>query len=239
MRTFLKYKKYFIVGGVVILLGIFSYLYFKENNYKTEESIINNEISIKEDITTTSSSTFFVDIKGAVNKAGVYEFSEGDKIIDAINKAGGLTKNAVTNNINLSQKLQSEMVVYIFTQSELKTTVTSKNSTTTGTCKCETIEINNCVTPKTTTVKTSETTTTSSTVDEDEEKIQTTVSNKVNINIADINELMTLSGIGEAKAKAIVAYRTENGNFNSIEDIMNVSGLGESIFEKIKDSITV
>ena len=60
----------------------------------------------------------------------------------------------------------------------------------------------------------------------------------VSINSASKEELMSLSGIGESKALAIIKYR-ENQKFNSIEDIKNVNGLGDSLFEKIKDSITV
>ena len=51
--------------------------------------------------------------------------------------------------------------------------------------------------------------------------------------------LTSLSGIGESKAETIVDYRNKNGNFKSIDDIMNVSGIGEALFEKIKDYITV
>ena len=50
---------------------------------------------------------------------------------------------------------------------------------------------------------------------------------------------MTLPGIGEAKAEAILAYREEYGGFSSIEEIMNVSGIKESTFSKIKDKISV
>ena len=49
---------------------------------------------------------------------------------------------------------------------------------------------------------------------------------------------MTLNGIGEAKADSIIAYR-EQTPFTTIEDIKNVSGIGDSIYEQIKDSITV
>lgn len=61
----------------------------------------------------------------------------------------------------------------------------------------------------------------------------------ININTASIDELMTLSGIGEAKAKQIIEYRKENGRFNDISEIMNISGIKQSAFEKIKDYITV
>ncbi len=61
---------------------------------------------------------------------------------------------------------------------------------------------------------------------------------KVNINTASKDELMTLSGIGEVKAQAIIDYRTKNGPFRDIHDIVNVSGIGEKTFENIKDSIT-
>ncbi len=61
----------------------------------------------------------------------------------------------------------------------------------------------------------------------------------VNLNTATREELMTLTGIGEVKADAILAYREANGAFTSIEEVMNVSGIKEAGFEKIKDQITV
>lgn len=61
----------------------------------------------------------------------------------------------------------------------------------------------------------------------------------VNINAADMSELMTLSGVGEAKAEKIIAYRESAGGFQSIEDIMNVPGIKEGMFNKIKDQICV
>ena len=62
---------------------------------------------------------------------------------------------------------------------------------------------------------------------------------KVNLNQAEAEELMTLTGIGKARAEAIIQYRREAGPFRSIEDIMNVSGIKESAFEKIREDITV
>ncbi len=60
---------------------------------------------------------------------------------------------------------------------------------------------------------------------------------KININTADMEELMRLNGIGEVKALAIIAYREQNGPFTQIEDLMKVSGIGEKTFAKIKDDI--
>ena len=61
----------------------------------------------------------------------------------------------------------------------------------------------------------------------------------VNLNTATVAQLMTLSGIGEAKATAIVSYREEHGAFTTKEELKNVSGIGESTFASIKDQITV
>lgn len=61
----------------------------------------------------------------------------------------------------------------------------------------------------------------------------------VNINTAGKEELMTLPGIGEAKAESILLYRQENGSFGTIEEIKQISGIKNSVFEKLKDRITV
>ena len=63
--------------------------------------------------------------------------------------------------------------------------------------------------------------------------------NKVNLNNATKEDLMTLKGIGPARADDIITYRTDHGAFQSIEEIMNVPGIKNNAFEKIKDDITV
>lgn len=62
---------------------------------------------------------------------------------------------------------------------------------------------------------------------------------KINLNTAGEEELMSLTGIGEAKAEAILRYRQENGKFDSIEELMEVDGIKEGVFEKIKDQVKV
>lgn len=61
----------------------------------------------------------------------------------------------------------------------------------------------------------------------------------VNINTADLQQLMTLPGVGQTRAQAIVDYRNEHGSFECIEDIMNVTGIKEGAFSKLKDYICV
>ncbi len=61
----------------------------------------------------------------------------------------------------------------------------------------------------------------------------------VNINTATKDELMTLPGIGESKAEAIIKYRENNGPFKSIEDITNIPGIKEGVYNNIKEHIVV
>jgi len=61
----------------------------------------------------------------------------------------------------------------------------------------------------------------------------------ININKADLTELMKLKGIGEAKAQNIITYREDNNVFETIEEIKEVSGIGEGIFEGIKSEIII
>ena len=131
--------------------------------------------------------------------------------------AGGLRKDSDTSNINLSKKLTDEMVIIVYTKKEIQEEK-NKNEIVCPPCN------NACI------------------KEEDEKaKIITDKTNntKININTATMEELQTLNGIGEAKAKAIIEYRNKNEKFKTIDEIKNVTGIGESAFEKIKDSITV
>ncbi len=66
-----------------------------------------------------------------------------------------------------------------------------------------------------------------------------TSSTKVNINTASLEELKSISGVGDTIATSIIQYREENGKFKDIEEIKNVAGVGEKSYEKMKDQITV
>ena len=62
---------------------------------------------------------------------------------------------------------------------------------------------------------------------------------RIDINTADATQLVTIPGIGETRAAAILAYREKNGPFAKVEDIMQVSGIKSALFEKMKDYITI
>ena len=86
-------------------------------------------------ITSSSKLKQYCDIKGNVNNPGVYEINNGDNIQDIINLSGGLKKNSYTDNINLSKKVKDEMVIYIFSNSEISKIKELSN------CVCEDIYV--------------------------------------------------------------------------------------------------
>lgn len=227
----LKYYQYIIIF-ILIITNIIVLLMKKER-------IITNEIISECPIT----SKLKVDIKGSVNKPGVYEMDENSRVIDIINKSGGLLENADTSTINLSKTLADQMVIYIYSKEELSTLKKDPETIiqyVDNECFCpEVINdpcldsneiINNYITNY---YKDDEKQTDNKTNSEN-----SNYSSLISINKATKEELMTLPSIGESKAIKIIEYRN-NSKFNSIEDIKNVSGIGSSIYEKIKDYITI
>lgn len=172
-----------------------------------------------------------VDVKGAVKKAGVYELDRNSRVIDAINLAGGFKSNASTKYLNLSKKISDEMVIYVYTTNQVKSMGIKEEIK--EECNCPTVDTSICagsniiVSDK------------NNNTNVEENKNEAEGSNKVSLNNASKEELMTLSGIGESKALAIIEYRSKNNGFKVLEDIMNVSGIGESLYNKIKDNITL
>ena len=131
-----------------------------------------------------------------------------------------------TSVLNLSKKLTDEMVIIVYTKAEIadqeqKATVVKYIEKE---CNCPSIQNDACLYNKNTTTNPDS---------------SNTVNGKININTADVAELQNLNGIGESKAKAIIEYREQNGNFKSIDDLKNVSGIGDTVYNKIKDNITV
>ena len=62
---------------------------------------------------------------------------------------------------------------------------------------------------------------------------------RINLNQAEKEELMSLNGIGENRALAIISYREEHGKFSSVEELKEVEGIGEGIYRKIKNDVKI
>ena len=204
-------------------------------------SLALNDLIVEETEEVPEDTRFYIEVKGAVKKPGVYEVNADTMIKDAINLAGGLKSTAYTDNINLSKKVSSEMVIYVFTKSAYKkvqkvdTAEEVKNALDAPICNTSTYDIDNCTENGSSVIVPSN----NDTVFNDSNTKEEVTPKLTNINTATTNELTNISGIGEAKAKSIIAYREEHGPFQTIEDIKKVSGIGDSLYEQIKNSITV
>lgn len=217
-------KKIIIILFIIISIFIgFYYLWGNDNESEDSDIVINERISndnIDEGLNNVVDE-IIVDIKGFVSKPGVYAFkkSENARINDLIIKAGGLKKEADTSIINLSKKLEDEMTIIIYSKSEITSYLKTEEELKKKLEICENKLKNEAC------------------IDNNIIK-QENQNKKININTATLNELMTINGIGESKANAIIEYRKKN-NFKSIDDIKNVAGIGDSLFATIKESITV
>ena len=199
---------------------------FRKDIFKSKKKEIKKDSEIvikKKEKTSTSEILFKVDIKGQVNNPGIYSLKEGSRVIDVIEASGGLTENANTTVINLSKKIEDEMVIIIYSNEEVNNFSKTK--------EIEKQVIENCI-------KKDETSLQNDACINISNEESNTNNKTININSATQEELMTLPGIGESKAKDIITYRSEKP-FTSIEDIKNVPGIGESLFAKIKENITI
>ncbi|USK32686.1 helix-hairpin-helix domain-containing protein [Bacillus sp. F19] len=208
MEILKKYK--YLLGLIGIAAAMFLYQ-TQQNSIPAEQtsqldedeaSLLTGEPVLEEEPDSDDANeeqTVIVDVKGEVQKPGVYEMKHGERFHHVIEKAGGLTKAADAVQINLAEMLEDGMVVYIPKLGETAEDNVQQPA--------------------------------SAEVDVGEQQ--------VNLNKATAEELQTLTGIGPAKAEAILSYREEAGGFKTIEDLMNVPGIGEKSFEKLKDSISV
>lgn len=165
----------------------------------------------EEDVDEPEIQKIMIHICGAVQHPGVYELEEGDRICQAVEKAGGFTGEADEDLLNQAQKLTDGMQLVIPTKEEADK-VRKEGAGTQQYLRYEDTTSN-------------------------AENISG--SSLININTATEEMLCTLPGIGSEKAKSIIEYRTKNGNYKRIEDIMNVAGIKGGMFAKIKDKIVV
>ena len=215
--------KKLIFPTIIILLYVAGFVYLLtiiKNNNKTiskNNTIASNELINKEK-KEDKEEFIFVDVKGSVKTPGVYKLKNDSRVIDAIEASGGILNDANTRFINLSKALKDGDVVMVYSNAEIDKAKKDNIVYIETPCVCEEVKNDACI---------------------KETEENKGVNGKININTAGIEELKTLNGIGESKAKAIVEYRTVKGKFKKVEEIKDVNGISESLFEKIKDNITI
>lgn len=163
----------------------------------------------KESEAETEKQKAVVYVCGAVNEPDIYEMKAEERVADAIHKAGGFAEDADRNYLNLAEPVCDGMKIYVPTEQEVQDGYSEV-------------------------LKTGEAAGSSAADTQD-----ISSSGKININLANEEQLKTLNGIGASRAKDIVEYREAHGDFQKIEDIMKVPGIKNGMFEKIKDDIEV
>lgn len=190
-----------------------------DQNRKAEPSAGSTDRTELSDASSEEAKTLVVHICGAVSAPGVYELPAGSRIIDAVEAGGGFLPEADEACCNLAEEIVDGCQIYIMTKSESCAdgqTEKKAGIQTSPDSDMQTTDINM------------------------RSNSATALDNGlVNLNTADVAALMTLPGIGESRAKAIISYREQHGAFAKIEDIMKISGIKQAAFSKIKDKITV
>ncbi len=150
-----------------------------------------------------------VHVCGAVECPGVYTLTEGARLVEAVEMAGGFREDADTDWCNQARQIADQEQIVIYTAEE---TAAMKEQ---GQVSADAPAAN------------------ASGVSE------STDGDKVNLNTASLEQLMSLPGIGASRAQAILEYRESQGGFASIEEVMQIGGIKSALFEKMKDRITV
>lgn len=179
--------------------------------------------------------SIYVDICGAVAQPGVYELSPDSRVFHAIEKAGGYLPEAAASYLNRARSLNDGQQIYVPTQEEVDSRMipqTQDGNVQNGErSQAEGIGADGQISG---TMIDTQVPSDGGSADQ-----STSEASRINLNTADVSQLTTLTGVGESKALAIIAYREENGPFTSVEDIMNVPGIKEGTYEKIKDKIAI
>ncbi|WNB93462.1 ComEA family DNA-binding protein [Bacillus sp. NEB1478] len=126
MEKITKHLKWISATGMFIVLTIIILLFFI-NQDQSEEQYLNaqlpepisaEESTPKEKKEKESIKSIMIDVQGSVEKPGVYKMHEGDRVIHAIQKAGGFLSDAEIRSVNQAQKISDEMVIYVAKKGE-------------------------------------------------------------------------------------------------------------------------
>lgn len=240
LEIYSKYRDYilsFLLFIVFMVIQGVSFWYFSGEISSVKDTIKNKNVVSKKNIS-SAHDKLIVDIKGEVKRPGVYYLENGKRVIDVVKKAGGFTIEADSSINNLSKKISDEMVIVIYSKEEVRDflKLKEKNDSLLEMCNGNIVN-DSCVSDENRDTYSSNNKSSNSSSGSKKKTFDDS-KRLVSINTGTLEELMTLSGVGESKAKAIIEYRNKK-KFETIEEIKEVSGIGDALFEKIKDNITV
>lgn len=177
----------------------------------------------------------YVYVCGEVAEPGVYVLEYGDRIYEAVEMAGGMTADAGTCAVNLAQSVYDGLMVYIPDREEAAEMAGSMTLAGDGVVSAggSLNPAGGSLNPAGGSGAKAGGGSAEGTASESGED------GRLNLNTASLAELMTLSGIGQTKAQAVVNYRDAHGGFSSVEEIMNVDGIKEGLYNRIRDQIKV
>jgi competence protein ComEA len=184
-----------------------------------------------------------VHVLGAVKNPGVYTLKEGSRLVNAIEAAGGCTEDGDADYLNLAYECADSMRIVVPTKKEAdklrKEAAEGDLSGADGIYAGISTGIDAIHQDAYIENFSKEKNKEDNSDSVKDESMEASEGKLININTASKEELMTLSGVGEAKATAIIEYREANGGFKDITDIMQVSGIKEGSYNKFKDKITI
>lgn len=226
-----------IIGTfVVIFLVLCGYFYFTQGRQNIQQTKIqkqqqleqaqnNSQISTESAVDTSAEKKsgiyYKVHVAGEVKNPGVYSLDSTDRVIDAIEIAGGNTENADLDRINLAEYIKDGEKIRVPSISER----TSSSNNLLGNYDLNSNKIEDII---------------SDSVNTNSYNLNSKSNSElININTATVSKLEELPGVGATIANSIVSYRQENGGFKSIDEIKQVPRIGDKTYDKLKDLITV
>lgn len=160
--------------------------------------------------TSTPAATLRIHVVGAVRTPGVHELETGARVIDAVDRAGGLTPDAAPGELNFAQPLADGQQVWIGNRGEPG-----------GEVRAPGVGDAPAADPG------------------DGGGAPSGEGGPVNLNTAGAAELQELPGVGPTTAQKIITWREENGGFRSVEDLLEIRGIGEKTFAELAPLVTV
>ena len=168
-------------------------------------------------------------IAGAVKNPDVYTLQPGDRLVDAVQAAGGATAEANLNAVNLAIRVQDEGYYYIPLKETSPVPAAQLSAEPPPAVAAITANLITGELPNAAADSNSNPNPNPDTLED----------GQININIASGQQLETLPGIGTVRAQAIIAYREQHGPFHAIEEITDVSGIGPGLYDNMQHLITV